>query len=158
MYCMLYPVITCMITCHYMLPFCITCWITWYWAAITCHYMLPTCITCPITWYESSYYMMFFLPLHVITIYYMPHYMISLIAAAAELEDSTISARNQRARYMQSCFCWTHFAREYSSMLQSLWSPCSNVVAASMRLWQAVLGILRMWLQNIQAILRSSKI
>ena len=154
MYYMLCPVITCMITCHYMLPF---------------------CITCSITWYLDSYYTIFCLQLHVFAIYYMPYHVTSLqvVAAAAEAVRHSRArdqrARNQRARDKQSFFCWIHFVREKSSARRSLWSPCCNVVAASMRSchswnWGVLslcwwcLGMSWMWLQNIQAILPSSKI
>ena len=61
------------------------------------------------------------LQLHVFAIYYMPHHVTSLVAAAAEaVRDSRARdqrasdqrARNQRARDKQSFFCLIHFARE----------------------------------------------
>ena len=47
----------------------------------------------------NSYYMIFCLQLHVFAIYYMPHHVTSLVAAAAEAARAIAArARDQRAR------------------------------------------------------------
>ena len=63
----------------------------------------------------NSYYMIFCLQLHVLAIYYMPHHVTSLVAAAAEAPRAIATrsdALDQSARDKQFFFCWIHFARE----------------------------------------------
>ena len=170
MHYMLCQVITCMITCYYMLPFCITCSITWYWATITCHYMLPFCITCSITWYLDSYYTIFCLQLHVLAIYYMPHHVTSLVAAAAEapraIATRAISARAICARAISSLFSVGFILPENNPahgdhcevLAAILWLPAWGPVTAEIEECWWCLGMSWMWLQNIQVILPSSKI
>ena len=114
------------------------------------NYILQWFITCSITSCLDQLHDL----LHAQSIQYIHYMQPSLVASAAAAIAASPRRRDRRARGQQSFFCWIHFAGQYSSEVEQCRWWLGRQGWAS---W-AVIGMSRMWLLNIQAILPSSKI